>query len=90
MAKKKAVKSLTAEQYKQLGERMLKTGGNIYTVANIMFGVKGGDELFDGVKEHAGACKCEMCDQWKELAEMSKDMSGDVCEECVVADDMDD
>ena len=82
--------ALTPGQYKQLARTLGGTRWNVYTLAETTFGIKVGEEVFDGLKQHASLCKCEMCDEWKDKSEMSKDVTGDVCEECMGGDDMDD
>jgi hypothetical protein len=72
--------SLTQEQIKELGNKLYDTTQNVYRVAERVFGVEVGDEIFDQLQEHAELQKCEECNFWKGCGQMEPDFISTCCE----------
>jgi hypothetical protein len=61
----KAAKGLTAKQVEELRQRLHGTCQNVFRVAEMMFNVKIGDEVFGQLMEQ-GIQKCSECNEWQE------------------------
>lgn len=88
MAKKKhetpvSVK-LTDEQIGKLTDKLIHSSRNVYTLAESMFGVKVGDEVFEQLKAgEGGIFKCDECNEWLPNDMRDQGMECDFCYECV-------
>jgi hypothetical protein len=64
---------LTDTQFKELGEMLVHTGRNIYTVVRSEYGVQADDELFDELYAKEKVFRCENCNTWKPIGEHDQD-----------------
>jgi formylmethanofuran dehydrogenase subunit E len=73
--------TLTEAQLKQLADRLIDTGSNVYRLSESMFNHKFTDKDWDELKEKTKIFKCEECNQWKSLDEHSGE--SDICKDCM-------
>lgn len=73
-------KKLTDEQIEKLGDALIDTSKNIYSVCRSLFEVKGSDEDFDRLRKISKIFKCEECNRWWPISEESD--RNDICQDC--------
>ena len=91
MAKKKPTKpepvKLSDDQIGKLTDKLIHSRQNVYQLAESMFGVYVGEEVFEQLKAgDGGIFKCEECGEWLPVSEEDKSTT-DWCSQCL--DDMD-
>jgi hypothetical protein len=76
--------ALNREQCFNLAERLHGTTGNLYKIAESVYGIEINDEDFDAIKSHALLFRCEQCSTWTPVDEEDSFMKG-MCTQCVDA-----